>query len=182
MGWCPCPIFCRVSKDLFSSTGTYWGVGVTQGVRAHLGSTDIPRPHLWHTQLNCDVPVPVSGLITSQMLFQGSWAELKHEPGWHLLSSYRTRVWITFPEQKLEDPQDRSSVRRDWWKFLLWATLCHLAIEKWVQKGSGNVSDLAINTGDTYARGKRELVRALQWQKPARPSELHQQQPTHIFS
>lgn len=28
VGWCPWLIFCRVSKDLVSSTGTYWGVGV----------------------------------------------------------------------------------------------------------------------------------------------------------
>lgn len=31
------------------------------------------------------------------------------------------------------------------------------------------------------ARGKQVLLRTLWWQKPARPSELYQQQTTHTF-
>lgn len=117
-----------------------------------LGTTDIPNSYLGDPQQpNCHVLVPVSGLITSQMLFQGSWAKLKHEPGWHPLSSYQTFVWFTLSEQK-QDLQDRRLVQRDYWRCLLWATLCHLVTDKWVQKGSGNGSDLAVNTGNIYLK------------------------------
>lgn len=130
--------------------------------------------YVTHTHLNHNVPVAVSGFITNQMLFQGSWPVTW---AWlNLLSSCWTGVWITLPDLNRGDTQDRSSLQRDCWKFLLWATLCHLAI-----KGSGNGGDLAVNMRHLpEAHWKWGLGRALQWQKLPRPSELHQQ-TTCIF-
>lgn len=138
MGCCPSLIFCSLSKDLFSSTGTHWRVWKSWGMSAHLGCTEIPYSCLRHTHLNLNVPVPVWGFITSQMLFQGSWPVTW---AWlNLLSSSCTQVWITLPDLNQGNTQDRSSVQRDCWKFLLWATLHHLAV-----KGSGSGSDLVVN-------------------------------------
>lgn len=110
--------------------------------------------HICDTQLNRDVPVPGSGLITSQMVLQ----ERRDQPAelsWNT-SLATPPVLLSSGLNSSSRAKPRRSPQQELCaKGLLPANFCCVllsAIEIWIQEVSGNGSDLAVNTRDTFVK------------------------------